>query len=173
MKCPYCGNEISDNATFCGFCGNPIVKSKKKDKAKIIVPLIIIIAIGIAGFFIFKNKTDPNKINEDEVITMTVDELAVILNNEQSVEKWNESIVRVTGSYFAYIDMNTMTMTKYLSGYNESIAIDDNGIIPEDTDPYSDLPLEITGRINLEYNGYFEPIIIVLDGTELTAKNNE
>ena len=44
MKCPECGQEISDKADKCPNCGNPI----KKQKSTAVLGIVIVCAIIIA-----------------------------------------------------------------------------------------------------------------------------
>ena len=57
IKCPECGNEVSDKAVSCPQCGCPLVASitipyedtnenvKKGNKLKIILPVILLLLI--------------------------------------------------------------------------------------------------------------------------------
>ena len=82
MKCTKCGSEIQDNASFCTFCGMPVMKNNQNNEMNIqsqntnnminntpkksnpwpmiiitIVVAIIIVAI-FAGIIIYKNDSD-------------------------------------------------------------------------------------------------------------------
>lgn len=37
MKCPYCGNEVSENLLFCPFCGEKIQKTEKLKQSDIVI----------------------------------------------------------------------------------------------------------------------------------------
>ena len=79
MRCPFCGNDVPDEFKFCSRCGNqlpaPMIvdpEPPKKKKTGLIAAIIavVIIAVGVGGYFIYQNQpstklakirtTDPN-----------------------------------------------------------------------------------------------------------------
>jgi|UniRef100_UPI003FF013E8 hypothetical protein len=72
IKCPECGQEISDKAKKCIHCGCP-VKGKSNRIGKIIIPIIVVIVIlvGVAVALLF-SKTNSDKTEETkEMVTQT------------------------------------------------------------------------------------------------------
>ena len=72
IKCPECGQEISDKAKKCIHCGCP-VKGKSNRIGKIIIPIIVVIVIlvGVAIALLF-SKTNSDKTEETkEMVTET------------------------------------------------------------------------------------------------------
>jgi len=99
MQCPKCGKQISNTATFCGYCGATITvkkeelyetikeesnkdnKTKNKSNSFIMILSCFLIAavLGIGAFFIAKNyiNNEPVSINQssqDKEIEVQVDE---------------------------------------------------------------------------------------------------
>ena len=67
MKCPKCGNENNDSAKFCKKCGTPLNnmvsqenmadstggEKSNNDNTKIIIAVLVVVAIVLAGAFIY------------------------------------------------------------------------------------------------------------------------
>jgi len=67
INCPECKKSISDKASSCPYCGNPI--SERNNKKKINFPLILAIILTIFLAYYYYNKLAPSPINEDIINT--------------------------------------------------------------------------------------------------------
>ena len=81
MYCGNCGKEIKEGSAFCPACGAKVVivktgreNSKKKNRKKIFIPVLLIIIIAIIGIknkpvvekFLTKNNVQKDDMDDDE-----------------------------------------------------------------------------------------------------------
>lgn len=113
MFCGKCGSEIPTDAVFCENCGAPVekvnvasAKPTKKSKKKVVFGLvfaiILVIAIGIAGFTYYDMKILPNEIGS-EISAMKLkgyDKTIGSAMDDFFGMKYNWAIERMGGRFF-------------------------------------------------------------------------
>lgn len=118
--CAKCGAELKEDQEFCPKCGTKYVsdnkldkKAKKGSKAKILIPIIAVVllaAIGVVLFFIFKDTPVTD-------VSFTKNEMTIIVGKTATV-------------VFTVTPDNATDKTLTWSSSNESVAkVDGTGII--------------------------------------------
>lgn len=88
MKCPNCGSENNESAKFCKKCGNPLkekvinhdeminsISNKSNDNTtKYIIVALVIIAVVLAGAFVYLYGFGTNQSNDSQQMADTSDE---------------------------------------------------------------------------------------------------
>jgi len=68
-KCPYCAEEIQDEATVCHYCKRPIFNTNKKKNAIIYIVVYIVLFLVIYNLFMawvhYQSKKELNNIMND------------------------------------------------------------------------------------------------------------
>lgn len=113
MYCRKCGQQINEDAAFCGNCGAPVGKknpnveaerSKKKKGGKrvlgiLLLCLLILLGGGAGGwFFLYKSNDDKSKemVNEEEVVEKTEKTVENDVKDEIQEEKATENGMQET-----------------------------------------------------------------------------
>ena len=124
MFCSKCGLEIPADAVFCKNCGAPVEevgvsaeptkKSKKKVVLSLVFAIILVIAIGIAGFTYYDMKILPNEIvSEISVVKLKgYDKTIGSAMDDFFGMKYNCAIERMGGRFFVTVE-GIAYQTKY------------------------------------------------------------
>lgn len=68
-KCPYCAEEVQDEATVCRYCKRPIFNSNKKKNALIFIVVYILLFLFLYNLFMafvhYQSKKEFNEIMDD------------------------------------------------------------------------------------------------------------
>ena len=118
MRCPNCGSENSDSAKFCKKCGSPLTKkavnhesminsmsnsSSGDDTTKYIIIALAVIAVVLAGAFVYiygfgsnqSNDSQPQQIEEDQ------DEVQAVSSEPAQAEQSSPSSISILGGSFS------------------------------------------------------------------------
>ena len=132
--CVKCGEEISENADFCGKCGTPI-KAKKPNNVKFFVIGIAVLLIILGAFFALNFEPRPIpvlKFEADSTI-YTADEMAVTF--EGSSSNVSDKILEIT---FKNDD----------NSYDFKAFTDEDGVASVDLDDIEEGTYNITARFS-------------------------
>ena len=123
MNCPECGKEMTDTLNNCPHCGFEITTSQqKKNKSKIIVPVICVLLAAVICFVAYslksKNESEWNGNCSTVALMMMTSccELEEVSNTISEV--WYNSIFQINDK-----DTNKYTMSKgvFYSDFNDAI----------------------------------------------------
>ena len=123
MRCPSCGSENADSAKFCKKCGTPLEKktinhenminsmnesSSSDNTAKYIIVALVVVAVVLAGAFVYlygfnQNQTDEsdNQIDNSDNETESVEEPAEATQVSSSSSSSASSAMSILGGSFS------------------------------------------------------------------------
>lgn len=123
MKCPNCGQTLTDNKDFCPNCGKRLREAKRGDIKPItaVIIIILLLAVGVAiclciMFVGTKKELEPYLKNKDKVIENTQSKLNI---EEYYGEYKIKDITRIETNFDSTVDSNTVTGKEVIFNKNE------------------------------------------------------